>query len=52
MPLGRQGKRNHNIGGVRLDCSSEIVQEYWLGYGIRRGVQVVEIIADIRDVFN
>lgn len=24
MPLGRQGKRNHKIGGVRLDCSSEI----------------------------
>ncbi len=32
MPLERQGKRNHNIGGVRLDLSPKIVQKYCLGY--------------------
>jgi len=25
MPLGRQGKRNLNIGGVRLDCGGEVL---------------------------
>ncbi len=32
MPLGRQGKRNHNICGVMLDCVSEVLQEYGLKY--------------------
>jgi hypothetical protein len=30
IPLVSQGKRNHNICGVRLDCSSEVVHEYRL----------------------
>jgi len=30
VPLGRQVKIKHDIGGVRLDCSSEIVQKNWL----------------------
>jgi hypothetical protein len=27
-----QGKRNHNICGVRLDCGSEVLQAYRLKY--------------------
>jgi len=40
MPLGRQGKRNHNIGGgVKLDCSSEIVHTVKSsGGGPQRGI--------------
>ncbi len=31
-PHVSQGKRNHNIRGVRLDCGSEVLQEYRLKY--------------------
>jgi len=27
------GKSNHNICGIRLDCGSEVFQEYALKYG-------------------
>jgi hypothetical protein len=27
-----QGKRNHNLCGVRLDCGSDALQEYRLKY--------------------
>ena len=30
IPLVSQGKRNHNICDVRLDCGSEVLQEYRL----------------------
>ena len=30
IPLGRQGKRNHDICGSKLDWSSEVLQEYGL----------------------
>jgi len=28
----RQGKSNYNICGIRLDCGSDVVQEYGLKY--------------------
>ena len=30
IPFVSQGKRNHNICGLRLDCSFEVLQEYRL----------------------
>jgi len=30
IPLVRQGKRNHNICGIAMDWSSEVLQEYGL----------------------
>ena len=39
IPLGRQGKETTILGGVRLDCSSQIVQGSSLG--MRWGLQVV-----------
>lgn len=32
IPLLSQGKRNHNICGVNLDCGSEVRQVYKLKY--------------------
>jgi len=32
FPFVCQGKRNHNICGIRLDCGSEVIQEYRLKY--------------------
>ncbi len=32
FPFVCQGKRNHNICGIRLDCGSEVFQEYALKY--------------------